>query len=121
MVGKYAVLIDGGFLKQKLWEPGMPPTCERIVKFTERIGQHEFLAGYKKYRVYYYDAEPLQGEKCKPLTGGESTNFQNTPTYTSGKALLEQLKRQPYFAVRLGESSVSWLVATYTMFKLCDH
>lgn len=108
---KYAVLIDAAFLKKRLKTLDHPVTSQRVVEFVEKIKQRAELRGARLYRVYYYDATPYAGKTPKPLTGGKSgevrqwdiVNFSTAPVYQSNIKILDELKRHPYFAVRLGE------------------
>jgi len=72
------------------------------------------------HRIYYYDAEPLDAIKPKPLTGGRNNwelyNFASNPLFHSNMQLLEDLKKRPYFAVRLGDVSFrGWSVKPQTL------
>nr|WP_250599027.1 NYN domain-containing protein [Campylobacter jejuni] len=63
------------------------------------------------YKVYIYDCEPL--DKNVPMPPIEKTdkskNLSKTTTYKFRSELLKHLRKQPYFAVRLGEIDVSEL------------
>ncbi|EQA8257172.1 NYN domain-containing protein, partial [Campylobacter jejuni] len=63
------------------------------------------------YRVYIYDCEPL--DKNVPMPPIEKTdkskNLNKTTTYKFRSELLKHLRKQPYFAVRLGKIDVSEL------------
>lgn len=112
---KYAILIDAGFIKRKLGTQQNPLDCARLVAFTDKLRMRPELADLCLHRIYYYDAEPLAITKPKPLTGGkgnwETLDFGTTPLHQSNMQLLDELKRQPYFAVRLGETQFrGWLV-----------
>jgi uncharacterized LabA/DUF88 family protein len=115
MSGKFAILLDAGFVKRKLGSQASPTTAQQVVEFTQKIVNRPELQGCHLHRIYYYDAEPLAGTKPVPLTGPRGENelydFSNTPLYHSNIALLDELKKQPYFAVRLGEVNFrGWLV-----------
>jgi len=107
MQRKYAILIDAGFIKRKIGSLDTPLTAEKVVEFTERIKARVELKGLILHRIFYYDAEPLTVRKPKPLTGGKNKweiyDFSSTPIYQTNLQLLEDLKREPFFAVRLGE------------------
>lgn len=115
MPRKFALLLDAGFVKRKLGSKDNPTTAQQVIDFTKKIINRPELDGYHLHRIYYYDAEPMASTKAKPLTGPkgewELYDFSNTPLYHSNMALLEELKRQPYFAIRLGEVNFrGWLV-----------
>lgn len=75
------------------------------------------------YRIYVYDCEPL--DKNVPLpplkaNGDKSKNLSKTVTYTFRSGLLKCLRKQPYFAIRLGEideNSYQWKIKNYDKFK----
>jgi len=115
MYGKYAILIDAGFLKRKLSSQEHLLSFNRVVQFTNTLRNRPELAGANLHRIYYYDAEPLQAKKPKPLTGGSDSwtrfDFASTPTFASNIQLLNSLKRENHFAIRLGEVHFrGWLV-----------
>jgi uncharacterized LabA/DUF88 family protein len=115
MKRKFAILIDAGFLKRKLGSQQNPISSAQVVEFTNHLQKRPELSDLSLHRIYYYDAEPLNIVKTKPLTGGigngEKFNFGNTPLYHSNMHMLDELKRKPYFAVRLGETHFrGWLV-----------
>ena len=107
MQRKYAILIDAGFIKRKIGSIKTPLTAEKVVEFTEKIKARYELKDLILHRIFYYDAEPLTVKKPKPLTGGQDKweifDFSATVIYQTNLQLLEDLKRKPYFAVRLGE------------------
>ncbi len=104
---KYSILIDGAFLKRKLASEEAPLSASRVLQFTNKLQNRPEFEGLKLHRIYYYDSEPLKGIKSIPLTGGGSNSskfdFSKTATYQSNLILLNELKKLPYFAVRLGE------------------
>ncbi|TXE79659.1 NYN domain-containing protein [Campylobacter peloridis] len=74
------------------------------------------------YRVYVYDCEPLN--KNVPIPPIEKTdkslNLGKTDTFKFRTRLLDCLRQQPYFAVRLGEideNSFQWKIKDYKKFK----
>ncbi|MBT7951997.1 MAG: NYN domain-containing protein [Gammaproteobacteria bacterium] len=115
MQRSFAVLIDAGFLKRKLGSQENPMSTQNVVDFIEKIKARPEISDLTLHRVYYYDAEPLAVTKPKPLTGGKQhwqrVNFSSTPLYSANMQLLQELKRKPFFAVRLGEVNFrGWLV-----------
>ncbi|MCV6614443.1 MAG: NYN domain-containing protein [Cellvibrionaceae bacterium] len=115
MPRKFAILIDAGFIKRKLGSQQNPMTAQQVVDFTDKIIQRPELADYELHRIYYYDAEPMTGTKPKPLTGSRGNwglyDFSATDLCRSNMALLDELKKKPYFAIRLGEVNFrGWLV-----------
>ncbi|EAH6292147.1 NYN domain-containing protein [Campylobacter lari] len=74
------------------------------------------------YRVYVYDCEPLN--KNVPMPPIEKTdkslNLGKTDTFKFRTSLLDCLRQQPYFAVRLGEideNSFQWKIKDYKKFQ----
>ncbi|EAJ0333732.1 NYN domain-containing protein [Campylobacter lari] len=74
------------------------------------------------YRVYVYDCEPLN--KNVPMSPIEKTdkslNLGKTDTFKFRTSLLDCLRQQPYFAVRLGEideNSFQWKIKDYKKFQ----
>ncbi len=115
MPKKFAILIDAGFIKRKLGSQQSPMTAKQVVEFTDKIIKRPELSGNELHRIYYYDAEPMGGTKPKPLTGSKGNwelyDFSATDLYKSNMALLDELKKKPYFAIRLGAVSFrGWLV-----------
>ena len=107
MQRKYAILIDAGFIKRKIGSQDSPLTAEKVIEFTEKIKTRVELKDLILHRIYYYDAEPLTVRKPKPLTGGQDKwdiyDFSSTVICRTNLQLLEDLKKIPFFAVRLGE------------------
>ena len=103
-MGKYAILIDAGFVKQKLGSRSDPMTADRLIAFVEAIRRRLDGKANALHRIYYYDAPPLEDEIEKPLNGGKMHLGQSWVARTN-KSILERLKRAPYFALRLGELS----------------
>ena len=104
-MGKFAILIDAGFIKRKLGSQTDPMTAQRVVEFTDKIIKRPELTEHALHRIYYYDAEPMKGTKPKPLTGdpGEKQDFSANDFYRRNMRLLDDLKKNQHFAIRLGE------------------
>lgn len=101
-MGKYAVLLDGGFVSRKLGTAQSPMTIETVANFIERLSSHEALRPHHIHRAYYYDAAPLDGEQTKPLSR-EKIDFGKQPIAGRMRQLHSGLMRLPFFAVRMGE------------------
>lgn len=69
MLRKFAVLIDAGFLERKIGSSIKPMAVEQVLEFTNKIKERRELARYTLHRIYYYDAEPMEGKRPIPLTG----------------------------------------------------
>lgn len=62
--------------------------------------------------MYYYDSVPLETAHDKPLNGGR-IEFGNNPVANRSRQLFEQLAKQPFTALRLGELSFEgWVVSS---------
>lgn len=103
MAGKYAILLDGGFviakLKQRL---GNDPSADDIVKECERIKNLQCLSEKELVRIYFYHAPPASFKIENPIDKSV-INLSQTPQYKKSKQLLDQLELKPDFALRLGE------------------
>lgn len=107
---KFAVLIDGGFVRRKLGSPQRPADAADIRRLVRAIVEHAFLRDHVLHRVYYYDAKPLEGSVSKPLLGG-TIDFGREPLASRSQQLFLELAREPFFALRMGELSFNgWVV-----------
>ncbi|GAO73521.1 MULTISPECIES: NYN domain-containing protein [unclassified Comamonas] len=107
---KYAILIDGGFVKRKLGSSQKPATAAEITNLVAHIRGHECLAGHELHRVYYYDSKPLEDVVTRPLQGGQM-DFGKQDLVGRMTALYTDLARAPFFALRMGELSFNgWRV-----------
>ena len=99
---KYAVLIDGGFIRRRLGTRDDPFTLGKVTEFLGSLHAHPSLQGFALHRIYWYDANPLERSANRPLRGGR-VNFGTTPQANAGRALLRQLCELPHVSVRRGE------------------
>lgn len=107
---KYAILIDGGFVKRKLGSRDKPATAAQITKLVSQIKAHGHLQGHGLHRVYYYDSKPLEDVVNRPLQGGQM-DFGKQDLVGRMTALHSDLARAPFFALRMGELSFNgWRV-----------
>lgn len=112
---KYAILLDGGFVKRKLGTKVKPASPEQIVALVEQITKQGCLRAHELHRVYYYDSKPLETVVNRPLHGGE-LDFGKQPIVGRMTSLLTNLSRAPFFALRLGELSFNgWNVRQRTL------
>lgn len=100
----YAILIDGGFAKRKLGNGKYPATAEKFKDLVGSLQKIKPLSEMQLHRIYYYDSNPLESSHEKPLEGGVS-EFGKSPIVGNNKLLFEQLAKQPFTALRLGELS----------------
>ena len=59
MNDRFAVLVDGVFMKKTFGSSAKPLDGERVRKFLEWLTAHETLKAISLYRAYFYDASPL--------------------------------------------------------------
>lgn len=99
----YAILIDGGFAKHKLWDRRLKRvTNESLVELVNLIKQDEHLKEGYLHRVYFYDSEPLASEAENPVSN-EKIRFSKTHVYIDAINLLKEIQSNPYWALRKGE------------------
>lgn len=99
---KYAVLIDGGFIRRKLGSQAEPTTLHQIREFLDVLRAHPALAGMTLHRIYWYDAMPLETGANRPLKGGH-VDFSATALAQTSKALLNGLCTLPHVSLRRGD------------------
>ncbi len=99
---RFAILIDGGFLKRKLGSRENPLTAASVNAFVEGVCEHAVLSGLLLHRVYFYDAPPLRSTGRKPLAG-ETVRFGDTPLARRNERLHRDLQNAPFMALRMGE------------------
>ncbi|MDT3684969.1 MAG: hypothetical protein RO009_08000 [Pseudorhodoplanes sp.] len=70
-MSKFAVLMDGGFIKKKLQQKNKHfPTVAEIEAEVQRIKASPYLAASTLLRVYFYDAPPASGKlTCLRFSG----------------------------------------------------
>ncbi len=102
MPEKVAILLDGGFVKKKLYKHnGHFATVREVTDLCHDIMAHDYVKPGKLFRVYYYDAPPFEGRSQNPISG-VSLNFSATPQAAQNRSLIDSLELQPDFAVRRG-------------------
>ncbi len=102
MTERFAILLDGGFVKKKLkQQSGKEPKASDIVAVANQLRQDSRLAGLRLLRVYYYDAPPFE-EKARNPIDSRVTNFATTQQAVEGNRLLAALELETDFAVRRG-------------------
>lgn len=110
-MGKFAILIDGGFLKKKLQVRHRHfPTVNEIESEISRIKAHAALSQKELLRVYFYDAPPATGLVTNPLDG-VTIDLSKHANYNLNLSLQQGLELQPDMALRMGETAVhGWAV-----------
>ncbi len=99
--------MDGGFVKKKLQSANRRfPTVSDVVDLVTKTMAKPDLSGAVIFRVYFYDAPPVEGVATNPIDG-TVINFSATPQSRQNQALLQSLELQPNFAVRRGVLGVT--------------
>lgn len=107
---QYAILIDAGFVKRKLGSASDKMNIWDIRALVKSLVEHPQLKEYKLHRIYYYDAMPYTGKKKVPLDS-KIIDYSETPQAKENIDLINEIKKEPFFAVRLGELSFAgWQV-----------
>lgn len=119
MLGKFAILMDGGFVKKKLKErTGSFPTVADFRNEVARIRAHSALNGCELLRVYFYDAPPASGSMQNPVDQTR-VSLDNHPDYRKNVSLHQLLEVEPDFALRMGESALhGWTIGKYAVRSL---
>ena len=99
---KYAILVDGGFIKRKLGTETTSMRIEHAMAFLERLCAHDAIALHTLHRIYWYDAPPLGSIVHRPLNDG-TVNFGTTTLAKESRNLLQQLSVMPHISVRRGD------------------
>lgn len=122
---KTAVLVDLSFFIQryntlkKISEMTPEELAQRLKDYVwESVSRNDDYL----YRVYVYDCEPLnKNVPMPPINKTDKTkNLGKTHTFEFRSKLLECLRGQPYFALRLGEiddNFYQWKFKDYKKFK----
>lgn len=99
---RYAVLIDAGFVKQKLWPVKKAATTSDMIELlTKKLMQSPHLIEHRLHRVYFYDARPLTSQAEHP--NGTVVDFAKTSVAKDNETLHTGLEKSPYVALRFGE------------------
>ena len=102
---KYAILIDGGFLKKLFgsWVKNKAHKriqAESVCELANSMGQ-KHAPNHELLRIYYYDSPPVDDKISRPISGS-SLNLGISPVHTHQKKLLADLKQKDFVAVREG-------------------
>lgn len=131
MSREIAILIDGGFLTKrlpKLVGEQHHKTPENVVgsirflchRHVERLtGDSDPNWHRHVYRIFYYDAEPFEGQAHHPLTN-KQIDFGKSDRAVFQREMFDLLRKQRNVALRLGKVSRlgGWLVTGGRMQKL---
>lgn len=117
ILGKTAILIDGGFFRKRantLW--GVATAEDRAEQLISYCQQHlRDKDGEDKrslYRIFYYDCPPYEGSVYHPYSQ-KNINLKKSVTYMWANTFLEELKKKRKVALRLGKLSA--ITAGYSL------
>ena len=100
---KIAVLVDGGFIRQKLYSGSKKqPEASDIVGYCNSLLANPKLVNCRLFRVYYYDCMPYEKDGVHPLSN-RVIQFSSTPMSLHNRKVIQDLELQETFAVRKGE------------------
>jgi uncharacterized LabA/DUF88 family protein len=104
---RYAILLDGGFLKKKLLDQlGRHPTADDIVAKCDDLQRIPEVAEHELLRIYYYDAYPAAQTLRLPVSR-EPYNSGETERFRQSQSLFDQLVLKPSFALRMGQVGIA--------------
>ena len=107
-----AILIDGSFAKRKLGSNKCYATATDFDDVVQTIKSHRSLLGKQLHRIYYDDSLPLETAHKQPINGGV-VRFADNPVAFRSKKLFEDLSRQAFTALWLGELSFDgWKISS---------
>lgn len=123
---KTTILVDGGFFIRWYkyingFEPGDIPEvmaknlvsyCFKHIQKINNYRSRYSLPPTELYRIYYYDANPFDGDSHNPITN-RPFNFRKTPQYQFRHDLFTELRKQRKIALRLGflkNGSKEWVI-----------
>lgn len=112
-LNKVAILIDGGFFKQRFRkinkkEPQKKDVEDLIKTIMGGLSSKNPCSSLHPdvlMRTFYYDCHPFKKELTHP--DGTVVNFSTSSTYTKQSAFLQSLDTIEQFALRLGDLSFS--------------
>lgn len=133
---KTAILIDGGFFIRRykyikgfessdtseIMAKNIVSYCFKHIQRINNYRQKYNLPPTELYRIFYYDAEPFDGDSKNPISG-KSMSFKNTDLYKFRHSLFTELKKQRKIALRLGflkNSSREWQIKSRHTKSLLD-
>jgi uncharacterized LabA/DUF88 family protein len=106
MPSKFAILVDGGFVKKKLKARNHHfPTIIEISAEIERIKAHPSLSASRLLRVYFYDAPPASGTLQNPISNAV-LDLASHPDHSKNLSLQQLIEMLPDTALRSGETAI---------------
>lgn len=115
---RVAILIDGGFFLKRYRTIYGKKTAEQVAKDLYRLATMH-ARGEHLYRIFYYDARPLEKKFHNPVTQ-KALDYSKSPEAIFRKALFEELKKKRKVALRLGYISEiqNWLIKPHKVKEL---
>lgn len=122
MRAKYAILMDGGFVKKKIKQRiNNFPTVADIRAEIARIKRHPALNNCTLLRIYFYDAPPASGNMTNPIDQSK-VRLDVHPEHSKNISLHQQLEVEPDFALRMGESAIhGWTIGNMAVKSLAKN
>lgn len=110
-MSKIAVLLDGGFVTKRYFASRQAHAAAGDVRaLVANLLTKPPLASQDLFRVFFYDAPPLEDRAKNPFTG-LMENFGATPRAARGKRLIADLELSEPYAVRLGQTKLQgWVL-----------
>ncbi len=100
---RLALLLDGAFVTGQLKTTNKSlPTAEQIESLCRDLIRHDALEQYDLYRIFFYDAEPYEGESERPISKEEVIL---SALHADAVKLRRTLELTPNFTIRRGETS----------------
>lgn len=101
-----AVLVDlSFFIKVYQKSQGRYSSKEFVKRLSDYLFKTLMVYQDTLFRYYIYDSEPLSSGRIQKPISKQDYLFGFTPAYEFRTEVLKELKKQPYFAVRLGKMS----------------
>lgn len=98
MARRVVVFVDGMFMRRRVLDRNHFLYKPREIReyCMQHLSRNDYL-----FRIYYYDAQPLQARATSPLNGRE-IDFAQLESARLRQQLFEQLRTTPNFCLRLG-------------------
>jgi len=119
MTRRYAILLDGGFVTNRLRSRlEQYPTPDEVLAECTRISAHPELQGLVLLRIYFYDSPPASAVVTHPLTG-LPTNLGRTPVHRFRSRFQSELELKPHVALRKGDLALrGWRVRSEALKRI---
>ena len=115
---KVAFMIDGWFMRKRIIKTkAFYYSARNIRKYCLSL----LRKNQKLFRIYYYDTPPLDSHGQNPINK-RPIDFGKTEVAQEQNRLLEEIRSQPNFALRLGTTNwqKNWGLSRYALKNLLD-